>query len=46
MSRFCQEIKRKGFREGRENSGERKTFWKGIRLVAGINTDQQQDVLA
>jgi phage/plasmid-associated DNA primase len=33
------------FSDGREASGERKTTWKGVRLIKWINTDPKQETL-
>ena len=33
------------YQDGRETKGERKTIWKGIRLVKWNNNDPLQDIL-
>jgi putative DNA primase/helicase len=36
IEKFGKILKEKGFHEGRESSGERRTFWKSIRLVVKV----------
>jgi hypothetical protein len=35
--------KKYGYREGREASGERRTVWKGVRLVVDLENEKDND---
>ena len=38
-------LKKKGYQEGRQSSGDRETFWKGIKLKEGYKIDAKQETL-
>jgi hypothetical protein len=34
-----------GYKDGRESTGQRKTVWKGVKLLAEYNLEEQQQTL-